>query len=143
MTESRTSSRRLFAAENRTKALELRKAGATFAQIAKQLSVSRQRAHKYVSECLDDIKELNSNEAEMVLKIELERLDTMLLGLWDKARRGDNLAIDRVLKIMDRRAKYLGLDDRRIEIIDNGEHRIRLNLVDDLPTMEIDASNLA
>jgi methylmalonyl-CoA mutase cobalamin-binding subunit len=34
----------------------------------------------------------------------------MLNSLWDGAMRGNLLAIDRVLKIMERRARMLGLD---------------------------------
>lgn len=48
--------------------------------------------------------------ADEVRTLELERLDKFLLALWDKIEQGDPIAIDRGLKIMDRRAKYLGLD---------------------------------
>jgi hypothetical protein len=41
---------------------------------------------------------------------ELSRLDGMLRGLWPDARKGSHGAVDRVLKIMERRAKLLGLD---------------------------------
>jgi hypothetical protein len=55
------------------------------------------------------VKEI-SEGAEEVLNLELQRLDTMLLAVWPKAASGDSGAIDRVLKLMDRRARYLGLD---------------------------------
>ena len=45
-----------------------------------------------------------------VLGEELDRLDKMLQGLWSEARRGNYHSIDRVLRIMERRARYLGLD---------------------------------
>lgn len=42
--------------------------------------------------------------------LEGERLSAMQDALWKRCMRGDEWAIDRVLKIMDRRAKLLGLD---------------------------------
>jgi len=42
--------------------------------------------------------------------LELERLDVMLLALWRRVQNGDERAIDRALKIEERRAKLLGLD---------------------------------
>lgn len=56
------------------------------------------------------LKEIVREPAEAVLKMELERLDKMLLGMWKKAAAGDLQALDRALKIQDRRARYLGLD---------------------------------
>jgi putative sterol carrier protein len=94
--------------ERMAKVLELRKGGANFAQIADKLSISKTQAYK---DFRDALKDLTQEPALDVLKIELERLDAMLLGLWRDARTGDVKAIGSVLKIMDRRAKYLGLDE--------------------------------
>lgn len=41
---------------------------------------------------------------------EVSRLDAMLAGLWPDARRGHLGAVDRVLRLMERRARLLGLD---------------------------------
>lgn len=95
-------------------ALELRKAGATYQQIADKMGISLSGAGVCVSRAMDALRLEVKEAAEQVLELELDRLDSMLLGLWDKARRGDVAAIDRVLKIQDRRAKYLGLDQREI-----------------------------
>ena len=46
----------------------------------------------------------------MVLALELERLDALTLAAWPRARAGDDRAIRVVLRIMQRRAKLLGLD---------------------------------
>jgi hypothetical protein len=100
--------RRLERAEMARKVLELRKAGAGFEQIAKQLDL----ANKSVSWKLfaSAIKEVIREPAETVLQLELTRLDAMLLGMWSKAKTGDPQAVDRVLRIMERRSFYLGLD---------------------------------
>ena len=41
---------------------------------------------------------------------ELARLDRMQVGLWPQVIKGNHGAIDRVLRIMERRARLLGLD---------------------------------
>lgn len=106
--EDTASSRRIEAAEKRKKALELKKAGATYEQIAERVGFSeRGAAHRAVQTAL---KEVTAEPAREVLQLELERLDAMLLGLWPAARKGKPEAVDRVLKIQERRAKYLGLD---------------------------------
>lgn len=95
-------------AERRRKALELRKAGATYEQISDQLGYAgRAKAWQDVREAIKDIVR---EPAEDVLQIELARLDAMFLGCWAKAKAGDNVTIDRAMKIMERRAKLLGLD---------------------------------
>lgn len=91
-------------------ALELRKAGATYQQIADKLGISHAGAALCVSRAMEALRLDIKETAEQVLELELDRLDSMLLGLWDAARRGNTAAIDRVLKIQDRRARYLGLD---------------------------------
>jgi hypothetical protein len=43
-------------------------------------------------------------------EIELDRLDRLQRGIWERAKDGDIRAIDAVLRIIDRRARLLGLD---------------------------------
>ncbi|MBF6332388.1 sporulation transcriptional regulator SpoIIID [Nocardia transvalensis] len=83
-------------------------AGATIRAIADKLGVSKTTAHRDVAEALAEIKR---EPAQAVLDMELHRLDAMLLGLYPTAVRGDVKAVLAALKIMDRRAKYLGLDN--------------------------------
>ncbi len=90
------------------KVLELRKAGASHDQIATQLGLAnRSVSWKLFSAAL---REIIREPAQDVLTLELNRLDAMLLGCWTKAKSGDTQAIDRVIRIMDRRTAYLGLD---------------------------------
>jgi hypothetical protein len=56
------------------------------------------------------IRKVLQEPAEAVRELEAMRLDALLQALWGKALDGDVLVIDRVLKIMDRRARLLGLD---------------------------------
>lgn len=111
MPESNTSPRRIAAVERQLQALELRKTGASYASVAKQLDYrSPQAAYEGIKSALRRTVQEPSDE---VRQLELERLDTLLSGLWDDAQRGDCDAIDRVLKIMARRAEYLGLNQFR------------------------------
>ena len=99
---------RIDSVEKKRKALELRKAGASYEQIAEMLGYrSKSGAYKAVSLALRD---LLREPADSVRKLELSRLDDMLMGIWPRVRSGDVLAIDRALKLAERRAKLLGLD---------------------------------
>lgn len=91
-------------------ALELRKAGASYDQIGQKLDVSRDTARAIVMKAMQSIKSECEESAEEIRDLELARIDSMLLGLWEKARRGDVAAVDRVLRLQDRRAKLMGLD---------------------------------
>ena len=106
--EDAASPRLIEAAEKRARALELRKAGATYDQIAQQVGYAeRGSAYRAVQTALQAITQ---EPAQEVRQLEVERLDAMLLGLWPAARKGKEGAVDRVLRIMERRAKLLGLD---------------------------------
>lgn len=130
--DTKNSPRRVAAAERRTKALELRKAGLTFAQIGKALGgCSEQRAHKLVT---DELRRLNAKRSEVaaeVLRLELERLDALLFSVWTKAKAGNSRAVAAALAIMARRAKLLGLDaPEKKELTGGGGGALRFTLED-------------
>lgn len=105
-----TSTNKLLASERRQRALELRRRGYSYPMIAADIGCSLSTAHTHVKTALQEIVEKTREDAEHVRTVELERLDQMLRGVWDKASDGDPQAVDRVLKVMERRAKLLGLD---------------------------------
>lgn len=88
--------------------IELRAKGYSFQQIADQEHYANASAASKAFK--SGMGKLIKPVADEVRTLELERLDKFLLALWDKIEQGDPIAIDRGLKIMDRRAKYLGLD---------------------------------
>ena len=47
---------------------------------------------------------------EQLVGLELRRLDALLRGMYKRAVAGNLFALDRALKIQERRAKSLGLD---------------------------------
>ena len=99
-----------ISAERKKEALELRVKGHSIRAIAKILGVSTTQSHRLVDGALKDLAEENRHTATKLRAIELDRLDAMTLAIMGDAELGDNAKIDRMLKIMERRAKLLGLD---------------------------------
>ena len=99
------------ATERRLKALELRKAGMTYRQIGRELGVSHQQAWKDVNRSIKEIQTETNEKAKQLKTIELERLNSMLIAIWQSVMSGDNQSIATALKIMERRSRYLGLDE--------------------------------
>lgn len=94
--------------ERVAKAIELRKGGAQFEEIARVCGWnSRQAAFDAVSKAL---RRIVREPATELLALELERLDTLWGPQYESARAGDADAMAACLRIMERRAKLLGLD---------------------------------
>ena len=94
--------------EKRLRCLELRKAGWSYEQIAREEGYrSRAGAFRAVSRLLESMAE---EPAECVRKIELERLSSLLTAIWPKASQGDLETIDRVLAIHARICAITGIE---------------------------------
>jgi len=90
------------------KALELRMEGKTFEAIAEELGYAgKQGAYDAVRR---SIAAVTREPAEELLKLDLERLDAMWGIHYLNAQAGDVQALSACMKIMERRAKLLGLD---------------------------------
>jgi hypothetical protein len=90
-------------------AFELRKAGASYELIADKLGYKTpESAEGAIRARLQRM--YKPDAVEDVVQMELARLDALQLVAWRRAKEGDLSALDRILKIMERRAKYLGLD---------------------------------
>jgi hypothetical protein len=120
-TPSRQRAKRdVLLAERQLQVLRMRATGATYDDIAKALGLgNRGVAHRIMQKALKDvIKE----PVQEVVQLELARLDRLLAAIWGPAIGvvqinglttnvpPDLFALDRVLSIMQRRAKLLGLD---------------------------------
>lgn len=108
--ENRTSASTARAIEHREHALALRRAGRSYRAIGEELKISKTRAHQLVSEGLEESREQIMAHADELRAETLSRLDGMLQKVYPNAEAGDVQAVDRVLKIEERRAKLLGLD---------------------------------
>lgn len=110
MPSAKTSPIRARTIERQKQALELRRMGLGYEAIAAQIGIGKSQAHRLVAAGMDDAREQIAADADVLRAAEVSRLDGMLQGLWPRARKGDVAAVDRVLKIGERRAKLLGLD---------------------------------
>ena len=122
---SPTASRRTAAAERRKQAVALRIVGATFEQIGERIGVSKQAAFEMVSKALEETRALTAESADALRQIELQRLDALQTALWSDAIKGDVQAIDRVLKVMTRRAQLTGIDAPTIQGVIDWRSEIR------------------
>lgn len=96
---------------NRVDALKLRSQGLTFKEIGNKLGVSEERARQIIK---DELGKLHDEAAELRYSLRSKRL-RQLGGLLDGylvlAMAGDRKSLESVLKIMDREAKFLGMDE--------------------------------
>jgi hypothetical protein len=107
---SATSARRLAAREREQRAVQLRRAGMSYDAIAKTLECTRSGAFKAVARVLARIAKDAREDAGLIRDLEVQRLDALLVAVWPKAVKGDVAAVDRALRIAERRARLLGLD---------------------------------
>lgn len=108
---STTSASRVHGATQRHRAIDLRRQGKTYRQIAAALGLSNPgNAHRLVSAELSALRADCRESAADLRQQELDRLD----GLWEtayrQARTGDMQAASVCIKISARRAALLGLD---------------------------------
>jgi hypothetical protein len=108
--KSRTGAAAATTAKSEEQVLDLRRSGASYRQIAAMLQMSVGNAHKLVKRGLNRHLDKCSELANEIRTLELDRLDALQCSIWAQAEKGRVQAIDRVLKIMERRASLLGLD---------------------------------
>lgn len=95
-------------AERRRKALEYRSLRMSYQAIADKLyNGSKGNCHRDIQRAFTDITQ---EPTEMVRHQELELLDTLARAVMTRALKGDDKAIGTVLRIQERRSRYLGLD---------------------------------
>lgn len=107
----------------RARAVELKIAGASEEQIAKQLGTSQKKVSALLDEATERMQEKFARDVEKARRIEISRLDMLQLALWPHAvgiksedRKPDYAAVDRVLKIISERSKLRGLHVNHVEV---------------------------
>lgn len=94
--------------DKEVKVLELRRAGLTWQRIAEETGYADHTgayaAYKRA------IKRTMQQPADELREQELDRIDRLQLALWPKAMKGDERSISTIVRLMERRAKLLGLD---------------------------------
>lgn len=118
---SRISAARVQALEREQTALALRREGKRYDEIADQLGLSTTGAWKLVRRAFERSQKLNEAEADYQRTLDLERLDAALNAIWPQVESGQLRAVDRLLGILERRAKLLGLDRAQEQKVDVGD----------------------
>lgn len=100
-------SARHVAAERQNEALRLRLARMSYRQIAQRVGYANPgSAHRAVEKALKSIPREN---ATALRTLEVETLDAAQLAIMPQVLRGDLIAVDRLLKIIDQRSRLVGL----------------------------------
>jgi hypothetical protein len=133
--------------ERDTEVLKLAQAGASYDAIAKRMSMTLPAVARTVSRALSRLNREALLAHPEMLRMELERLDRLQAALWpmtqprtETIKHDDGTsetftyppdveAVDRVLKIMERRAKMLGFDVLRQQVDVNVQGEIRSSLL--------------
>lgn len=116
--------------ERQLRALDLRKQGLTYREIGARLEVDYTTAYKDVQTELKRLAALALDSADELRQMELERLDMLTKALEPMARVGNPGAVNSYLRVMERRAKLLGLDAPAKQI-ESGTLEIIIHHADD------------
>lgn len=87
-------------------ALDLHLAGASYARIAAALGISPATAKRAVDSALK-VRAADAGDASDAVRTELARIDSLLVALWPKALKGNVDAVDRAIKLGERRARLV------------------------------------
>ena len=129
--------RMVLAQDRREKCLKMRIAGLSERAIAARLGVSATQVSRMLRIALDLLNKSELNKAEYLRRTELERLDQMTLGLMPHHR--DPRYVDSMLRVMERRAAYLGIDaPTRSEIVQRSLVEEDFPDLDALPDEDLD-----
>jgi hypothetical protein len=119
--------RRAKAAARQLEAIQLRRDGNTFQVIAERLGYSNRSAAEKAY--LAGLERWGSKDVADLRDAEVDRLDSYLASIAPQVAKGSLYAIDRAVRISERRSKLLGLDaPTKLEISDKAleEERERL-----------------
>lgn len=106
----KTEAEQIDIGERRLQALELRKSGLSYRKIGARLDISHEQARQDIEAELKILAAERSDKAEELRQLELERLDKLTAALDSWVEAGSHNAVNAYLRIMERRAKLLGLD---------------------------------
>lgn len=87
--------------------LDLRRQAYTYREIEAITQINYGTVRNYIIAALEELKQEQMEKAELLRTMELTRLDKLLNKIEPQLAKGNLFAIDRALKIMERRAKYI------------------------------------
>ena len=100
--------RQFKSAADIAKAMQMRIAGLTYEVISRQMGW----ANKSVAynACMREMIRLKKEPAQELRTLELLRIDRAQAAIWDQVIKGNHGAIDRFVRLSERRSRILGLD---------------------------------
>ena len=104
-------------------------AGLNYRDMADALDVSLATVAGDVKAIVKRWQDEQVSTIDQWVQLESHRLDRAINAIWDKVQAGDLGALDRMLKIMERRARLLGLDTpsvTRLEGADGGPIQVTI-----------------
>lgn len=101
----------LSSKEKKLLALQLRREGKTYQFISDTIDVPISKVHLDIGIMLrKEIEQQTKVQKKQIVQLELDRLDLLFDKAWAAIEGGNQASIDKAIKIMERRARYLGLD---------------------------------
>lgn len=104
---SKRDARAVEDAELTRQCLELRIAGATLEEIGRAVDLHKSNVSRRIRAAVASIP---AEQAESLRSMENQRLDRMQKAIWNQVRQGHLGAIDRAIRISERRSRLNGLD---------------------------------
>lgn len=114
--KGQTPAQKILDAAKIKRALELQIRGFSYGGISEQMTaegfegISKTRVHQLVKAALIEATAEKNDTAEELVTLEMLRLDDLTKGLYPAARKGETAAVNSMLNVMDRRARYAGID---------------------------------
>ncbi|CAB4194596.1 hypothetical protein UFOVP1264_51 [uncultured Caudovirales phage] len=129
------------------KAYEMRKSGKSWYQIAENLKITERNAAEQVANAISTAAAfVDEGTKQYLLAMEVERLDDLQQAVWQDAIGGDIKAVETALRIIQARAKVLGLENVTTSTVTNNtivvagtseEYVSALRRVVELPAIEV------
>jgi hypothetical protein len=121
---------REFLAERDTRIFKMRQAGVAITEIARRFNMTSSSVNSAIKRQLEKLNREAMMAYPEVLRLELERLDSLQQSIWPMTQHRrvvtedgseinvepDMKAIQQVLSIMDRRARLLGMEQNNINV---------------------------
>ena len=108
--KSKTAPARVTADMLRRQAVQLRMAGCTLEEIGKQIGRSKGSVSKYINQALAEFARDTEEAIAEVKRMEDARIERLIRAHWPQAIKGHLAATDRVIRLMERKARLHGLD---------------------------------
>lgn len=122
--------------EQRTKVIQLRMQGYSYAEIAGIVGVSKARSYQIIQEYIQEYREQHAESIDQMVELDCQRMDTLMRSLWTRFDDGDTAAAALILKLLERRARLFGFDAPEKQNIETSTKAYVTFSPDEWPAME-------